>query len=91
MSKLTIHTTLSIDNNFLAEGEAEEINDKIMKLITLLPKKCQHSFYMATIHGMSDQEVGQFLNCSAEKIREHMSDAIRYIRENVEFIRSEIS
>ena len=90
MTKLTIQSKLCFGNEIIAEGETEEIHDKIMKLVTLLPEHCQNSFYMTTVHGLSDQETGQFLNCSAEKVREHMNDALRYIRENVEHIRREI-
>lgn len=91
MTKITIHTKLSFGEELLAEGEAEEVHDKVMKLVTLLPEHCQNAFYMTTVHGLSDREVGEFLNCSAERVRELMGEAIRYIRENVGLIRREIS
>lgn len=89
MSKLTIHTQIQLGDKVIAEGNPVEIYHVLMKILSALPEKCQTPFYLATVHGLSDKEVGVYLNCPTEKVREYIDYAQSFIRKNVNELKKE--
>lgn len=91
MTKFKIHAKLECGDALVVEGDSKEVHNKIIKLITLLPEHCQHTFYLIKVEGIEDQVVASLLNISVNTVEEHVHEAFMYIRENLEEIRNELS
>ena len=90
MNEVTIFSQLKLNGEVITEGTMESLHNQIMKISSMLPEECQSSFYLTTVHGLSDRETAEFLRCPAEKVRELMEGAIIWIRTNIHKVREEL-
>lgn len=63
------------------EQDNQILLDKIRKEIDKLPPKCREVFILSKINGMKYKEIAEQLNISTKTIENHMTKALRQIRE----------
>ena len=63
------------------EHDNQILLDKIRKEIDKLPPKCREVFILSKINGMKYKEIAVQLNISTKTIENHMTKALRQIRE----------
>ena len=63
------------------EHDNQILLDKIRKEIDNLPPKCREVFILSKINGMKYKEIAEQLNISTKTIENHMTKALRLLRE----------
>ncbi len=63
------------------EQENQLLLEKIRQEIDKLPPKCREVFIMSKIRGMKYKEIAEELGISTKTIENHMTEALRSIRE----------
>ena len=65
--------------------EVDELSDdeKLEKILSVLPPKCKEIFLLSKLHGMKYQEIAQKLDLSVKTVENQMSKALKLIREQM--------
>lgn len=66
----------NISNNL----EYQELETKIFEEIEKLPPKCKKVFKLSRLENKSNQEIAQTLNLSIRTVETHISNALKYLR-----------
>jgi RNA polymerase sigma-70 factor (ECF subfamily) len=62
---------------------SKEINQSLSKAISLLPEKRKTVFLLSKKFNLSRNEIAQFLNISENTVKNHLQEAIQFLRENL--------
>ena len=75
-------TALCMDD---LEEDADELShdEKLEKILSVLPPKCKEIFLMSKLHGMKYQEIAQKLGLSVKTVENQMGKALKLIREQI--------
>ncbi len=71
-----IQNTLPIDDSLIQALEAKEIEEKIVKLIDLLPHQCKTIFRLSREENKSNKEIAEILNISENTVRTQLYRAL---------------
>ncbi len=63
--------------------EFEEIKARIDQIVANLPEKRQQVFILSRTKGLSNREIAQQLNISEKTIEDHITHAIKYIKNSM--------
>ena len=69
----------------LAEEEDDTAtnDERVERVLAVLPPKCKEIFLLSKLHGMKYQEIAQRLNLSVKTVENQMGKALKLIREQV--------
>jgi len=73
-------------NEAIDENNSELINEKIAFInegISNLPPKCKETFLLSKKEGLTNIEIGQYLNISIKTVEGHLTKAYHLLRKNV--------
>ncbi len=66
------------------ESPDESIDEKLNKILVVLPPKCKEIFLLSKLEGLKYQEIASKLNISIKTVENQMGKAIKLIREQLE-------
>ena len=66
-----------------SELEFDEIRSGIARIVERLPEKRQQVFVLSRTEGLSNKEIAQQLNISEKTVEDHITHAIRQIRNSI--------
>ncbi|MEA3444588.1 MAG: RNA polymerase sigma-70 factor [Bacteroidota bacterium] len=72
-----------IEQSFLIQIEADELERKIKLAIESLPQKCRLVFDLSRFEGLKNKEVATRLNLSIKTVEAHISKALNIIRSKI--------
>lgn len=69
----------------MMEEEKENLSpdEKLEKILSILPPRCKEVFILSKIHGMKYQEIATMLGLSVKTVENHMGKALKLIREHI--------
>lgn len=65
------------------DSEDMSSEEKLQKVLSVLPPKCKEVFLMSKLHGMKYREIAEELNISEKTVENQMGKAIKTLREFV--------
>lgn len=65
------------------DGPESPPEEKLERILSVLPPKCKEIFLMSKLHGMKYREIAEKMSLSEKTIENQMGKAIRLIREQV--------
>lgn len=79
----TLYLEAVLETEELNEEDLKPRLDKIDRAIDNLPKKCREVFLLKRQHNLKNKEIAQYLNVSVKTVEDHISRALRLIRQQV--------
>lgn len=76
----------SIPAEIFEHLEYEELEKEVLRSIEKLPLKCREVFKLSRIEQKSNSEIAQKLNLSIRTVETHISNALKFLRKNVEIL-----
>jgi RNA polymerase sigma-70 factor (ECF subfamily) len=73
--------SISVEN----EGDFNIVQSQVEKFIEELPKRRQQIFKLSRINGLSHKEIASRLNISVKTVENHISLAIKHLKEKLKF------
>ena len=65
------------------DAEETSADEKLDRILSVLPPKCKQIFLMSKLHGMKYQEIAEQLNLSVKTVENQMGKALKLIREGI--------
>lgn len=66
-----------------ADPDEISLEDKLQRVLSILPPKCREVFMMSKLHGMKYREIAEELSLSEKTVENQMGKAIKALREFV--------
>ncbi len=79
LKNIQIHTQVSVES----EIEYNELNEKLNEIINELPERQKEVFLLHKSEGLKYSEIAEKLNISVNTVENHMSRALKTIREKL--------
>lgn len=77
----------SIPDSIFDNLEYEELEKEVFNRIEQLPIKCKEVFKLSRIEQKSNSEIAQQLNLSIRTVETHISNALRFLRQNTDIFK----
>ena len=72
-----------IEQSFLLDIEAKEMEERITAAVAALPQKCREVFELSRINGLKNREVASQLGISIKTVEAQLSKALKIIKEKL--------
>ena len=79
----TIYLETVLETEELSEENLKPRLEQIDKAIESLPKKCKEVFLLKRQHNLKNKEIAEYLGISIKTVEDHISRALRIIRQQV--------
>lgn len=83
---LPLDDTLQVHSNNIVDGIAvKELTEKIRQILERLPDQCRRVFVLSREEQLSNKEIAERLGISVKTVEQHMTKALRVLRENLDY------
>ncbi len=81
--KSNIHYSTKNDSDWSDKMLEAELEAKVFKIVSTLPKQCQNIFNLSRVQGLKNKEISEQLNISIRTVEKQISNALKALRENL--------
>lgn len=83
--KMTLADAIEKSYSIEEELDASDLLEYVNHLISQLPPRCQQVFRLSREQNLTYKEIAELLSISEKRVEHHISDALKFLRRNLEF------